>query len=319
MRAVEDLPFVPDDVDRREALVRRVERGHQPAHPLEPEAHAEQLERAAGRSLLRLLGRERTVRHRPPTARARASSRSYRSSLSRSCWTSSGGAFSTKPWLASFASERRDLGRGTSAPAPRRRARVGLASTRLHLDRRARDRDGCLAERSRRGRPARSSKRASRAIVGSERSYISRASASSAMSRPEITATGRRAHVVAVAAQALDRLDRTASTSRSACVVESGCRRPTGNGRPARSPPWPERSRRSPRSRTASAGAAARASPRARRAGARHAASSSFVETRLHHLEVPVAELAPDERVQIQRHVREVVARRCARRSAIRR
>ena len=44
-RTVEDLPFVRDDADRLEALLRRAKRGQQAPHALEPEAHAEQLER----------------------------------------------------------------------------------------------------------------------------------------------------------------------------------------------------------------------------------------------------------------------------------
>ena len=39
------LPVRPDDVNRREALVRRVEGGHQPAHAVQAEAHAEELQR----------------------------------------------------------------------------------------------------------------------------------------------------------------------------------------------------------------------------------------------------------------------------------
>jgi hypothetical protein len=43
MRTVEDLPFVPTTWIDAEPLLRRAERGEQPAHPVQAEAHAEQL------------------------------------------------------------------------------------------------------------------------------------------------------------------------------------------------------------------------------------------------------------------------------------
>ena len=45
IRAVDDLPLVPTTCTDAEPLVRRIEDRHQPAHAVEPEAHAEQLER----------------------------------------------------------------------------------------------------------------------------------------------------------------------------------------------------------------------------------------------------------------------------------
>ena len=59
-----------DDVDRGEALLRRAERGQQPAHPLQAEAHAEQLE--AEQVLLGALGASSVTARRAPRAAARA-------------------------------------------------------------------------------------------------------------------------------------------------------------------------------------------------------------------------------------------------------
>src|SRR5947209_10689181 len=73
------------------------ERGHQPAHAVQAEAHAEQLERE--QVALGLGG----VHLGPSSASSSAVSRA---SLSRSACTTWGGAFSTKPGLDSFRSRR---------------------------------------------------------------------------------------------------------------------------------------------------------------------------------------------------------------------
>ena len=45
IRTVEDLPLVPTTWIESKAALGLAERGHQPAHAVEPEAHPEQLER----------------------------------------------------------------------------------------------------------------------------------------------------------------------------------------------------------------------------------------------------------------------------------
>ena len=91
------LAVGPHDVDGREALLRAAERGQQAPHPLQPEAHAEQLERE--QVLLGLL---------LAPAHAASSSSSWRSaaSLSRSPCTTASGARATKRSLASLPSAR---------------------------------------------------------------------------------------------------------------------------------------------------------------------------------------------------------------------
>ena len=95
-----------DDVDRAEGLVRCPQRRHEPPHAVQPEAHAEQLEReqpALGRlgvHGLRGADVEAGARH------SDSSSARSRSSLARSPSTTAAGAFATKPWLESFFSAR---------------------------------------------------------------------------------------------------------------------------------------------------------------------------------------------------------------------
>jgi len=84
-----------DDVDRAEGLPRAAQRGEQPAHPLEAEAHAEQLE--AEKVLLRPRG---APGHSPSRSSRRAAS------FARSASTTASGALATKPSLASFFSAR---------------------------------------------------------------------------------------------------------------------------------------------------------------------------------------------------------------------
>ena len=65
IRAVERLAVRADDVDRAEALLRAAEHGQQPAHALEPEAHAEQLEREqVGLGVLEAPGAHRSASSR---------------------------------------------------------------------------------------------------------------------------------------------------------------------------------------------------------------------------------------------------------------
>ena len=90
------------DVDRLEALLRRAQRRHQPAHAVQAEAHAEELE---AQQVALGLGEGHSA----------SSSRRRRSSFSRSAATSCSGALATKPSLASLASAR--------AISPRRRSR----------------------------------------------------------------------------------------------------------------------------------------------------------------------------------------------------
>src|SRR5207244_826976 len=87
------LAVRPDDVDRAKALLRRAERRHEPAHPVQPEPHAEQLE--PQQVALGLL-----------EGHSASSSARSRSSLSRSAWTTVSGALPTKPSLASLPSAR---------------------------------------------------------------------------------------------------------------------------------------------------------------------------------------------------------------------
>ena len=96
MRTVELLPFVPTTWIAREALLRRAERGEQPAHPLQAEAHAEQLE--AEQVLLGALGAPRSQ----PVALLAQPRRACRARPRRR----PSGALATKPSLASFFSAR---------------------------------------------------------------------------------------------------------------------------------------------------------------------------------------------------------------------
>ena len=77
------LAVRPQDVDRPEALLWRVERSHQPPHPFEAESHAEHLERV--QVALRLAQRGRWFRqsHLLTLPARRARSRSARASRAR--------------------------------------------------------------------------------------------------------------------------------------------------------------------------------------------------------------------------------------------
>ena len=122
-----------DDVDRAERALRAAEHGQQPAHPLEAELHAEQLEREQV-----VLGTLQRPAH--PSA---SSSACRRASFARSASTTCGGALATKPWLASLPSARSISPSSVSAPPPRGAPRPRCRPRRRRGSRRCpRDRDG---------------------------------------------------------------------------------------------------------------------------------------------------------------------------------
>src|SRR5829696_2620978 len=87
------LPVRPDDVDRREAILRHAEQSAQAAHPLQPQLPAQDL--AAAEDLV-------GARY-PPSS---SSSARYAASFSRSASTTSAGALATNPSLPSLPSPR---------------------------------------------------------------------------------------------------------------------------------------------------------------------------------------------------------------------
>src|SRR5215203_1442609 len=87
------LPVRPDDVDRREAILRHAEQRAQAPHPLQPQLPAQDLAVAED-----LVG----ARY-PPSS---SSSARYAASFSRSASTTSAGALATKPSLESLPSPR---------------------------------------------------------------------------------------------------------------------------------------------------------------------------------------------------------------------
>ena len=117
MRTVEDLPFVPTTWIAPKALLRRAQHGHQPAHAVQAEPHAEQLERRAG-SARRRSSVQRLARSQRPS-----SSACSRSSLSRSACTTAGGRLGHEALVGQLALGARDLGLELGARRSARRAR----------------------------------------------------------------------------------------------------------------------------------------------------------------------------------------------------
>ena len=133
----------------------------QPAHAVQAEAHAEQLERE------QVLAPRRSAR---PGAHSASSSARRRASFSRSASTTAGGALATNPSLASLRSARCDLARRARRGAPRARPLGGLEVDVLGAAARATAPPGTrdASPRARR-RPRVQAKRASRAICSAVR------------------------------------------------------------------------------------------------------------------------------------------------------
>ena len=106
--ATDDLPLVPDDVDRGEAVLRHPQHRDEPPDPLQPEAPAQRLER--GEVALGVEGQPRRAPRAPPGSAA---------SFSRSASTTSAGRCRTNPWFAELALGALDLGAQRLAPALR--------------------------------------------------------------------------------------------------------------------------------------------------------------------------------------------------------
>ncbi len=155
MRVVEVLPLVPTTCTERKRRCGEPKHGHHAPHPVEAEAHPEQLQRA--QVTLGLLAAPRSLgwpsggaRGHTPAARVAAapahsasSSSCRRASLARSPSTTSAGAFCTKPALASLPSTRAISPSSFARAAARRRSRrVEIEPLRgEHLDGAARHRD----------------------------------------------------------------------------------------------------------------------------------------------------------------------------------
>ena len=157
-----------DDVDRAERLVRRPERRHELAHPVQAEAHAEELERqqpALGvRGVQPVAGVLAAARATAPLDERRQLRAQPLELVALGRRRPLGGAFATKPSLASLPVGARDLARRASraaaaslrSAAPRSTASDGQDADRAAGDRDRRDRAraplASAAGRSARGR-----------------------------------------------------------------------------------------------------------------------------------------------------------------------
>ena len=229
-----------DHVDRAQPLLRVAEHGEQAADALEPEAHAEQLQREQV-----LLGALQAPGH------VSASSARSRASLSRSAWTTAAGALADEALVGELALGAGDLGLQLAAArlrrgAPRPRGRRRRRRTPPPCRRGSRSRP--RARRRSRSTPA------ARAAPRARRSPRSRARPG-ARARP--CRPPRRPGRASRAAPAPPR-----SRARAAPRPpdRSASRRARGSGGPSTGRRRPGRGPRSPRSRTGSAGARAPAS-----------------------------------------------------------
>ena len=286
----------------REALLRRAERGHQPAHAVEAEAHAEQLERRAGSA------------RRPPASSAVAAAarvtapparRRSRSSLSRSACDDRRRRLRHEALVGSLPSAR------AISPSQLARGARALRAGRLGVDaprrRAARPRRRGSRPSPRRSPPlgGPSSRRASRATsarrlvvaVGRQRAPGRAPGRDAALVAPARARAGTAAISVADLAPRPPASRRAAS----ACGVARRGQQPLGAGHVGPDLLGHERDHR------------VRERQRLAQDVQERAPTSVLVElAALDQLEVPVAQLAVDEVVEPERGLGEVERRRCA-------
>ena len=291
MRVVDDLPFVPTTWTAREARLRIAERAHQRAHAreIEPDAEAQRATRAL---------RARRRRYAPSASRrasSSAASSAKRLAFSRSASHERGGCPRDEALVGELARRALALGaRGVEAADEARPQRVGEALA-PHLQRRVADRDRAPTRPLRRRSgstpprlPSRSDARRSRSASAPPSSSI----ASGARGpRPASSRSRRRLRTASIAA----------STAASASASRGDL---AGHGERARaaSRPSPPAKRQSSSVTCGSTGMAeaqrAIEHEAQRRRDLRALGGIVPVEARLGRLEVPVADVVPDEAVE---------------------
>ena len=287
----------------RNASLGMAERGHQPAHAVQAEAHAEQLQRAAalGPAGHRASGRVRVISHGRPQASGRSRSRAP--------------ACRARPATT--------CGRRLGDERPRWRACARRARSRPRACGGARRR-ACAAASTSSSSPARIS--TVPPGIGTEATGVARPSASPSSVKPGQPGDvlgrllvarrlqlrrARRAGLdpaqVAPAPQRLDRRDRALHCGLGRRVDLDADRRAAHAARPA-APRRRGCASRSPRSRTGSAGAPSATVSVSTCSSVADQLGLAGAQPRLDQLQVPVAQLAVDEVVEAERGVGEVKA-----------
>ena len=292
------LAVGPDHVDRGEAALRQAQHGHQPVHAVEPEAHAEQLEREQV-----LLGLAEG--HSDP--RRRSASR-YSSSLRRSSRHHLGGRA-----LDELARWRACARRARSPRAAARAGRRGGARPRPGRRRRR------AAPARRRRAPARSPARRRWRVVLDQleareprqvvaQPLVAVGDAGARAAPPTAWPRPRRGSGAASVTASISRpTSASASRRRSRDLVRD---RPVGHGQQAALPP--RASGISDQISSVTNGITGCSSRSVRSSAHSSTAETALVvvvvEARLGELEVPVAQLRPERAVEVERGVREAEA-----------